>query len=51
MASITSGEMTDCDWLRSTFSCPLHKNKRIGILKQNSKTIENLKIIIYQSKL
>jgi hypothetical protein len=47
MASITSGEMTDCDWLRSTFSCPLHKNKRIGILKQNSKTIENLKIIIY----
>ena len=23
MASITSGEMADCDWLRSTFSGPL----------------------------
>jgi hypothetical protein len=23
MASITSGEMVDCDWLRSTFSGPL----------------------------
>jgi hypothetical protein len=23
MASITSGEVADCDWLRSTFSSPL----------------------------
>jgi hypothetical protein len=23
MASITSGQMADCDWLRSTFSSPL----------------------------
>jgi hypothetical protein len=23
MASVTSGEMADCDWLRSTFSGPL----------------------------
>jgi hypothetical protein len=23
MASITSGQMADCDWLRSTFSGPL----------------------------
>jgi hypothetical protein len=23
MASITSGEMADCDWLRGTFSGPL----------------------------
>jgi hypothetical protein len=47
MASITSGEMADCDWLRSTFSGPLFS--RIGsavhcvktnayILRQNSKT-------------
>jgi hypothetical protein len=33
MASITSGEMADCDWLRSTFSG--HKFQH---LKQNSKT-------------
>ena len=26
MASITSGKMADCDWLRSTFSGPLRKN-------------------------
>jgi hypothetical protein len=48
MASITSGEMADCDWLRSTFSGPLfyrngpggplRKNKPACILKQNSKT-------------
>jgi putative AlgH/UPF0301 family transcriptional regulator len=46
MASITSVEMADCNWLRSTFSGhyfpvmtggPLRKNKRM-ILKQNSKT-------------
>jgi hypothetical protein len=39
MASIISGEMTDCDWLRSTFTGrlfsrngtggPLRKNKRM----------------------
>jgi hypothetical protein len=32
MASITSGKMADCDWLRSTFSGtggPLRKNKRM----------------------
>jgi hypothetical protein len=29
MASITSGEMADCDWLRSTVSGPLRKNKRM----------------------
>ena len=31
MASITSGEMADCDWLRSTFSGPLfpRENKRM----------------------
>jgi hypothetical protein len=34
MASITSGEMADCDWLRNTFSGPLfypllRKNKRM----------------------
>jgi hypothetical protein len=45
MASITSGEMADCDWLRSTFSGPLRENKRVH-LNQNSKTNENLKIII-----
>jgi hypothetical protein len=28
MASIISGEMADCDWLRSTFSGPSRKNKR-----------------------
>jgi hypothetical protein len=47
MASITSGEMADCDWQRSTFSGPLfscnglavHYVKIIAcILKQNSKT-------------
>ena len=35
MASITSGEMADCDWLRSTFSSPLRKIQHI--LKQNRK--------------
>ena len=31
MASITSGEMADCDWLRSTFSGSLfpRENKRM----------------------
>ena len=29
MASITSGEMADCDWLRSTFSGPLFPRKNI----------------------
>ena len=29
MAGITSGEMVDCDWLRSTFRGPLCKNKRV----------------------
>jgi hypothetical protein len=29
MASITYGEMADCDWLRSTLSDPLRKNKRM----------------------
>jgi hypothetical protein len=47
MASITSGEMADCDWLRSTFSGPLfsrngpavhYAKKTACILKQNSKT-------------
>jgi hypothetical protein len=28
MTSITSGEMADCDWLRSTFSGPLRKAKQ-----------------------
>jgi hypothetical protein len=55
MASITSGEMADCDWLRRTFSGPLffrngpavHCVKTNAyILKQNSKLTENLKIII-----
>ena len=46
MASITCGEMADCDWLRSTFSGPLFYNgpavhyvkTNACILKQNSKT-------------
>jgi hypothetical protein len=49
MASITSGEMADCDWLRSTFRAQLfshngpavyilRKNKRMYFIKQNSKT-------------
>jgi hypothetical protein len=41
MASITSGEMADCDWLRSTFSSPLFSHyvkTNACILKQNSKT-------------
>jgi hypothetical protein len=47
MASITSGEMADCDWLRSTFSGSLFSRNgpavhyvktNAGILKQNSKT-------------
>jgi hypothetical protein len=39
MASITSGEMADCDWLRSTFSDPLLSRVKTNacILKQNSK--------------
>ena len=47
MASTTSGEMADCDWLRSTFSGPLFSRNgpavhyiktNACILKQNSKT-------------
>jgi hypothetical protein len=47
MASITSAEMADCDWLRSTFSGPLFSRSgpavhyvktNARILKQNSKT-------------
>jgi hypothetical protein len=47
MASITSGEMADRDWLRSTFSGPLFSRNEPAvhcvkpnacILKQNSKT-------------
>jgi hypothetical protein len=44
MASITSGEMADCDCLRSTFSGPLlRKNKRMHF---KTKLIENLEIKI-----
>jgi hypothetical protein len=42
MASITSGEMADYDWLRSTFSGLLFSRNgetNARILKQNSKTI------------
>jgi hypothetical protein len=49
MASITSGEMADCDWLRSTFSGPLFSQTNTYILNYLNKTakpIENLKIII-----
>ena len=55
MASITSGEMADCDWLRSTFSGPLFSRNgpavhyvktNARILKQTAKLIQNLKIII-----
>jgi hypothetical protein len=49
MASITSGELADCDWLRSIFSGQLfshtgpavyilRKSKRMYFIKQNSKT-------------
>jgi hypothetical protein len=47
MASITYGEMAECDWLRSTFSGPLfslngpavhYVKTNACILKQNSKT-------------
>jgi hypothetical protein len=47
MASITSGEMADCDWLRNTCSGPLFSRNgpavhyvktNAHILKQNSKT-------------
>jgi hypothetical protein len=47
MANIASGEMADCDWLRSTFSGPLFSRNgpafhyvetNACILKQNSKT-------------
>jgi hypothetical protein len=47
MASITSGEMADCDWLRSTFGGPLFSRNgpavdyvktNACILKQTSKT-------------
>jgi hypothetical protein len=46
MASITSGEMADCDWLESTFSGPLFSRNEPAvhyvktnayILKQNNK--------------
>jgi outer membrane protease len=45
--SITSGEMANCDWLRSTYNGPLFSRNRLAvhcvktnacILKQNSKT-------------
>jgi hypothetical protein len=55
MASITSGEMADCDWQKRNFSgslfsrsgpgCPLRKNGRMN-LKKPAKLIEHLKIII-----
>jgi hypothetical protein len=55
MASITSGEMADCDWQKRNFSgplfsrsgpgCPLRKNGRMN-LKKTAKLIEHLKIII-----
>jgi hypothetical protein len=42
MASIISGEMADCDWLRSTFS------GYACILKQTTaKLIENYNLILY----
>ena len=54
MASITSGEMADCDWRRSTFSGrplfsrngPLRENKRMHLNQNGKLTDENLKIII-----
>jgi hypothetical protein len=55
MASIASGKMADYDRLRSTFSDPLFSRNgpavhyvktNAYILKQNSKTNGNLKIII-----
>ena len=55
MASITSGEMADCDWQKRNFSgplysrsgpgCPLRKNGRTN-LKKTAKVTEHLKIII-----
>jgi NOL1/NOP2/fmu family ribosome biogenesis protein len=36
MASITSGEMADCDWLRGTFSGPL-----LGFGKYNGNVVIN----------
>jgi hypothetical protein len=35
MTGITSGEMADCDWLRSTFSDPLFS--RGGPLRKNKR--------------
>jgi hypothetical protein len=35
MASITSGKMADCDWLRSIFSGPLFS--RNGPLRKNKR--------------
>ena len=56
MASITSGEMADCDWQKRNFSCPLfsrngpgcplRKNGRMHF-KKTAKPLENLKIIIW----
>jgi hypothetical protein len=37
MASITSGEMADCDWLRSTFSGPLFSVMAGGPLRKNKR--------------
>jgi hypothetical protein len=38
MAGITSGEMVDCDWLRSTFSGPLFsRNARRKTLRKNKR--------------
>jgi hypothetical protein len=38
MASMTSGEMADCDWLRSTWPAVHYVKTNACILKQNSKT-------------
>jgi hypothetical protein len=59
MASITSGEMADCDWQKRNFSgplfsrngpgCPLRKNGRMHF-KKNSKTnrkFENYNLVGY----
>jgi hypothetical protein len=52
MASITSGQMADCDWLRSTFSSPLFSpagGPLSKILKQmhafQNKTANKLKLL------
>jgi hypothetical protein len=59
MARITSGEMADCDWLRSTLSGPLFSRNgpavhyvktNACILKQNGNTnrkFENYNLVCY----